>query len=724
MDTKQIAKLVAMFKSEAADHLANINQLLLQLERAAEGENQTEHLEEIFRAAHSLKGAARTVGFTQLESIAHQVESVLGSARDGQTQLTSKVCDVLYQALDMIQLILNSSQDGNEYKVDAESLLERLSRLQNGKPSSVPVPMEETASPRMFEAVAPAVVDETVRVNISKLETLMAQASELLIFKITAEQRLAELKKVRSDFKRQRKNWHNHSRYNGGSNAKIDAVWVSDFYSRLSEIEHRLTNDTLRLGMVIDNLQDSIRQTRMLPFSTLTGIFTRLVRDLSHQLGKDVTLNIEGAQIEVDKKILEEMRDPIMHLLGNAVDHAIEGAEERQQHGKPPRSQLRLIFRQTGNFVTITVEDDGRGLNLEAIKEAALRVGVVDESELAGLSEDEIIQLVLMHGVSTHQKVTHVSGRGVGLDVVRHKVESLHGQIEIHTQQGLGTRFDLQIPLTLATTRGLLVSVAGEVYVLPIASVGRIVMARARDIQTINGRETLSINGKPTALVRLAELLNLPTPPIDLDSVIKTVVLKSGEVQIAFIVDELVGEQEMVIKGLGKQLVRVPNIAGATLLGTGDVVLILNPSEIIRAAQGKTDSTSAGLLMVEDEANQTATILVVDDSITTRTLEKNILEAAGYHVVTAIDGTEALRYLQYNSCDLIVSDVQMPQMDGIELTRNIKNSSSLGHLPLILVTSLESQADRERGLSAGANAYIVKSGFDQTNLLATIRQLL
>lgn len=718
MDAKQISKLAVMFKTEAADHIANINQRLLQLERANEGEDQTEYLEEIFRAAHSLKGAARTVGFTQIENIAHHMESVLGSARTGQLRLNSRVCDVLYSALDTVQLILNSSMDGNEFPVEAHELLARLAKLHNGvSPSALPTMIDETN--KVAEALPMvASVDETIRVNINKLETLMAQASELLIFKITAEQRLADLKKMRSDFKRQRKNGHKNY------GLPQEGLWVSDFYSRLSELEHRLANDTVRLGMVINNLQEGIRQTRMLPFSTLNGVFTRIVRDLSHQLGKEVVLQIEGSQIEVDKKILEEMRDPIMHLLGNAVDHAIEFPEERQKLGKPLQSRIKLSLRQMGNFISVIVEDDGRGLDLEALKSAALRAGVIQESDLNALTENEIIQFALLHGISTHEQVTSVSGRGVGLDVVRHKVESLHGQIDIETQTGHGTRFSLLIPLTLATTRGLLISVSGETYVLPITAVVKIIMARARDIQTINGRETLSVNGKPIALVRLADLLDLPTPPIDPDAVIKTVILKSNEVQIAFIVDELVGEQEMVMKSLGRQLVRVPNIAGATLLGTGDVVLILNSTELIRLVQGKTNSTASSVLLVEEEAIHNATILVVDDSITTRTLEKNILEAAGYHVVTAMDGTEAMRYLQSYACDLVVSDVQMPQMDGIELTKTIKNSHVHGSLPVILVTSLDSQSDRERGLSAGANAYIVKSGFDQSNLLSTIKQLL
>jgi two-component system, chemotaxis family, sensor kinase CheA len=709
MDAAKLTKLVAMFKNEAVDHIAVINRELLAIERAPSDEAQNGRLEEIFRAAHSLKGAARTVGFSQVETLAHQLESVLGQARNGELELTSQVCDDLYRSLDAITNILQQSTE--------VEWLETVSR--NNGELEIAVPQSEPSNGKSGpRAVAAALNDETIRVNIGKLEDLMAQASELLIFKITAEQRLAELKQIRTGFRNQHKAYQKSQL----AHSDLNSTWLSELYARLAGLEHQLTNDTLQLGIVIDSVQDNIRQARMLPFDSIVGGFQRMVRDLAHQLGKDVVLEIEGEATEVDKKILEAVRDPIMHLLGNAIDHGIELPEERRYKQKPPQSRIRLTFRQVGNFMTITVEDDGRGLDLVAIRDTVTNAEAYSEHELAGMTEAEIAHLILLPGISTHHQVTHLSGRGVGLDVVRHKIESLHGQIEIQTQADLGTCFTLKVPLTLATAHGLLVKVADEIYVIPVSAVTKIVIAHKEDVQTINGRDVLSVNGVPTALVHLAEIVELPTNQIETGDLLRCVVLHTGEVQIAFVVDELVGEQELVLKSLGKQLAHVPNIAGATLLGTGDVVIILNPAEIIRAAQGK--SSRVPVVSRNQETETIHTILVVDDSITTRTLEKNILEAAGYHVVTAMNGLEALRYLQYNHCDLVVSDVQMPLMDGIELAQTVKKSATLNHLPLILVTSLEAQADRERGMTAGANAYIVKSGFDQDDLLSTIRQLL
>ena len=727
MDAKQLARLVEMFKTEAREHLAVLNRHLLTLERLTDSGEKAALLEEIFRAAHSLKGAARTVGFQQVETLAHDMEAVFGAARNGEIELNAHICDVLYATLDAIETLLNTAAAGSETPLDVSELTGRLEGALNGKAVKVLPSLSETPVAVEFAKPFPEPVsanpasEDTIRVNISKLEALMAQAGELLVFKISAEQRLADLKKLRKGLRRQRKDWRKHSHAQPEYWQRASHMMMGELLNELTTLEHSLANDTVRMNMVIDNLQDEIRQARMLPFSTITPGFERLVRDVAHQLGKNVVLHLRGEALEVDKKILEEVRDPIMHLIRNAVDHGIEMPEERGH--KPAPSILHLNFSQSGNFITITVKDDGRGIDLEAVKAAAIESGAISAADAARLSPSEIAHLILLPGLSTNSHITTISGRGVGLDVVRHQLESLHGQISIETIPGLGTTFQLIVPLTLATTHSLMVRIGEETYALPLASVVKIVTLRREDIHSINGREVISVNKQPVALVRLAELLKLPAPPVNLDSRIKAVLVRSAETQVAFVVDELVGEQEMVIKSLGKQLQRIRNITGATLLGNGEVMMILNPAELIRTAQGApTVQIFAAAPKEENLIEQT--ILVVDDSITTRTLEKNILEAAGYHVITAMDGAEALRFLHNNPCDLVVSDVQMPQMDGLELARAVKSSNTLNHLPLILVTSLESQTDRERGLAAGANAYIVKRGFDQADLLATIRQLI
>jgi two-component system chemotaxis sensor kinase CheA len=492
----------------------------------------------------------------------------------------------------------------------------------------------------------------------------------------------------------------------------------------LFALEKRYEGEILRLELATSNLQDGIRRVRMMPFDTVLGGFQRMVRDLARELGKDVVLDVQGAMIELDKKVLEEIRDPLMHLLRNAVGHGIEMPAERAEQGKPGRGTITLTVAHQGSLVSITVEDDGRGIDLQAIRRTALKAGVIGQEELDTLTDQGLMQLTLLPGISTSRQVTDLSGRGIGLDVVRQKVQDLQGRIDIESWPGRGTRFQLTVPVSLATARGLLARIMDEVYVLPLSSIQKIIMVTSDDVHTVEGREMIAVNGRQTALVPLATVLERPTLHSNPLDTAPAVVLQVGATQAAFVVDELLGEQEMIVKGLGAQLVHVRNVAGATLLGNGRVVMILNPAEMIRSIQRDGTRSLPAFAVPLPESTPMPTILVVDDSITTRTLEKNILEAAGYRVITAVDGIEAMGYLASDDCDLVVADVQMPRMNGFELTETIKGHEQFGHLPVILVTSLESQEDRSRGLTAGADAYIVKSAFDQEDLLSTIRQML
>lgn len=767
MDEKQRIALIAMFKSEAGDHLSAINRDLLAVERSSDGSERQVLLESIFRDAHSLKGAARAVGFTHIEAIAHNLESVFGAARRDQIELSSTVCDVLYEGLDTIAAALSASHGLEEAPVDIGDLVERLEMVRQGqipaspahKPISQPVkaPVLETPAgqekpatpPTMEKAPAapvtmphsdevPIMVDETIRVTISKIEALMAQAGELLVSKISAAQHLADLRELRLDMERIQKELSKHTvggrlAYEGSRESDRSAVmeFLAVYHSSLSTLckrvfalEKRFEGEILRLELATSNLQDGIRRVRMMPFDNVLGGFQRMVRDLARELGKDVVLNMQGATIELDKKVLEEIRDPLMHLLRNAIDHGIEMPAERQEQGKPQRGSVTLTVAHQGSLVSITVEDDGQGIDVQAIRRTALKAGLIGQDELDTLTDQDLMHMTLLPGVTTSRQVTDLSGRGIGLDVVRQKVQDLQGRIDIESWPGRGTRFRLTVPVSLATARGLLARIMDEVYVLPLSSIQKVVTVASDDVHTVAGREMIAVNGRQTALVPLATVLERPTLHSNPLDTAPAVVLQVGATQAAFVVDELLGEQEMIVKGLGAQLVHVRNVAGATLLGSGRVVMILNPAELIRSIQRDGTRSLPAFAAPLIESAPMPTILVVDDSITTRTLEKNILEAAGYWVITAVDGIEALGYLASDDCSLVVADVQMPRMNGFELTRAIKEHEQFGHLPVILVTSLESQEDRSQGLTAGADAYIVKSAFDQEDLLSTIRQML
>jgi two-component system chemotaxis sensor kinase CheA len=584
-------------------------------------------------------------------------------------------------------------------------------------------------------------------VSVNKLDALMNQFGELLGAKIRAERRLTEVREMQIFVAEWQKDWQGlRSQYNrlvrnGHSVMPAlngygkDVAALLDFVAQTQEqlrafnvqsntLYRQLSNDTMRLSLVIDELQEEIKRVRMLPLHTITAAFGRMVRDLAREQNKRISLTIRGGEIELDKRVLEQIKDPLIHLLRNAVDHGLETLEERRQVGKPGEGRITLSASQHGNNVVITVGDNGNGLDLSAIRQAAVRRGILSRSEAERLSDEEAKTLVFNSGLSTSEIITDISGRGVGLDVVRQNIEELHGTLDVSFEPGQGTTFTMTLPLTLASSRGLLVKVGEQVFALPHSTVERMLHIKRDDVARVEGQEAITYQGKPVALAWLADLLELPSGSLQTDH-LTVVIVGVAEKRLGLIVDELVGEQEIVMKSLGKQLARVGGVAGATVLGSGQVILVLHTADLVKLA-ARTRSRTRTLAEDGHYTKQTKrkTILVVDDSITTRTLEKNILEAAGYRVKLATDGQEALGTLASDGLpNLIISDINMPRLDGFGLAGRVKQDKRYTDIPVILVTSLDSPADKARGIEAGADAYIVKSSFDQGNLLETIEQL-
>ncbi len=494
--------------------------------------------------------------------------------------------------------------------------------------------------------------------------------------------------------------------------------------AEMNNLLRRFASDYGRLALLTDDLQDGVRRVRMLPIATIFDLFPRMVRDLAREQGKEVALHIVGADTEVDRQVLETMKDPLIHLLRNAMDHGIEPPDRREAAGKPRRGTVRLQAAQNGNTIVLEVADDGAGIDLEAVRRAAIARGLLTAQEAAGLSDRETVQLIFRSGLSTLPQVTDLSGRGVGLDVVRENLKRLHGIVKVDTAPGQGTTFTLTLPLTMATSHVLLVEVAGQMVAVPTTTVERILRVDATSVGSIEGKPAIRANGQSLPLVSLAQVLELPRAkaPLVADQKIPVVVLGVVERRMAFRVDGLQGTQEVVIKSLGRQLSQARNVAGATILGTGQVVMILNVADLIKSAQ--IGPAVAAPSPVETREVARRPVLVVDDSITTRTLEKNILENAGYQVLVAADGEEAWALVQGEPLDAVVADISMPRMDGFVLTEKIKGDERFQDLPVVLVTSLESPQDRIRGLEAGADAYITKSTFDQRELLETIERLI
>ena len=582
---------------------------------------------------------------------------------------------------------------------------------------------------------------ESVRVAVDKLDALLTQAGELAVTHLRVRQRQSELRSLRDEVDAARREWRNTRglraslRRAGRPSRQLEAMLhvveqaeqsSVALLQRIDELSVQLGRDTAQLGLVTRAVESEVMAVRLLPIATVSTLLERTLRDLIRSTGKEVQLIVEGADTEIDRKILELVRDPLMHLLRNAVDHGIEPPDVRVASGKPRVGTARLGAALHGGFVEIEMSDDGAGLDAGTLRASAVRKGLLSEDQASAMDDAAVMDIIFQPGFSTRTSVTELSGRGVGLDVVRQHIQQLNGQVWVTSQPGSGTHFTLRVPLTLATTRAVLVEDSGQLLALPIGLIERSARVREQHIASFENRRAVTVEGRPVPVVELASVLERPSHAArQPDEWRPLVILQQGERRLAILADKLVGEQEIVVKHLGWPLRHVPNVSGAAVLGSGETVVILNPSDLLhngtRLASAAPRSANANLAVTPRHVSR---VLAVDDSLTTRTLMRSILEAAGYDVSVAADGLAALALLQGQSFDLVVSDVEMPRMNGFELTEAIRRDERMRQTPVILVTSLGGADHRERGVTAGADAYIVKAAFDQGQLLDAVSRLL
>ncbi len=584
--------------------------------------------------------------------------------------------------------------------------------------------------------------DETVRVAISKLDALMAQVGEIQVTRVSTLRRLNEIGASLDLFESWEAEWtrmrsecrqilqRGLSEDEETPDALTEVPRKLPGFLRNSEgrlrlalnqmnaLKRNVRADSRRMAQVVADLQDEVRRIRMLPIATVFQTLPRMVRDLSRELGKEVELEITGGENEMDRSVIEQIGGPLVHLLRNCVDHGLETPDVREAAGKPRKGSLLLSASQRGGSILIEMSDDGAGIDAAKVKASAVKKGVITAEAAATMTEREAIWLIFRSGVSTRGAVTEISGRGVGMDAVREIVERLNGIIDIETQVGKGTRFLITLPLTVATTLSLMVRTGGLVFALPVANVIRVIRVKPEQIGSASGRAVLHVDGRHLALVSLADTLGLKSETAVSSSYL-AIIVGFVEERMAFIVDSVLSTQEVMSKNLPKPLFKVPYIGGATILGTGEVVIILNAADLTRGTQAVGFAAP-----VADTAKKAPSVLVVDDSITVRTMEKTIIEGAGYNVSLANDGVDAWELMQKAHFDIVITDVNMPRMDGFELTRKVRTDARLKDTPVVLVTSLASPEDREKGITAGADAHIIKSMFEQEKLLDTIRSLI
>jgi two-component system chemotaxis sensor kinase CheA len=749
-----LERLLTTFQGEAEEHVKAMRAGLLELEKMPTPETQAQMVEAVFREAHSLKGAARAVEMAEIETVCQSLESLMAALKRKEIEVSSVLVDILHEGVDAVDhfLSLAGTPEPQAEIVKVDRIVEILERAARGAP---PEPARETKSVDLGSAERP-VSQEAVRISVAKLDSLLLQAEELLPEKLSLVERAAKVRQISMTLGTWKREWtkvlpslrllQRRFQTNGEGSVPAEAAsknhgdirlmefldWSNNVVrtaeSQIEELTKSLDQDRRSLSGKVDNLLGDMKKTLMLPFSWVLEIFPRLVRDLSRDRGKEVDLILQGADLEIDKRVLEVIKDPLIHLVRNSIDHGIEKPEERLRKGKPSRGTIRIAvsYRDSAQ-VEVSVADDGAGIDSQKIFDRALNLGLVSAEEAARPDDERASSLVFESGLSTSPMITDLSGRGIGLAIVREKIESLNGILRLETSPGGGTAFRLLLPLTLATFRGTLVCVGEYPFIFPSINIERVERVPARKIKTAENRETIEVDGRAVSLVRLGSVLGLSEKNAahDFGDYVFVVIVGAADKRIAFLVDQVLQEQEVLIKSLGKQLPRVRNVAGATILGTGKIVPVLNVTDLMKSALTASASVErSARATAERPVAEKKSVLVVEDSITARTLLKSILESAGYDVKTAVDGVDGFTQLRAGSFDIVVSDVDMPRMGGFDLTARIRSDKKLAELPVVLVTALHSREDRERGMDVGANAYIVKSSFDQTNLLEVIGRLL
>lgn len=741
-----LAELRKAFSQEAEEHLQTIASGLVEIEKGNAPSDRQAVMESVYRAAHSLKGAARSVNLTGIATLCQSMENVFAALKRGVMTPRAEDFDVLQRAVDRMAEMLAAPVGGPE--PDPIALAGELDRLAPPAPAPPrPTPATDLplgpAAPHTPKAgtadgpaAAPPAAADTIRIATAKLDAILLQAEELISVKLAAEQRIAELAETLATLEAW-KTEHEQGGTGTGCPAygpapaarsaafEGDRARLRELHTRLRALLTALRADRRATGVLVDQLLDDTKTVLMLPFSNLFQALPRMVRDLAREQGKEVDLVLSGGETEIDKRILERMKDPLIHLLRNCVDHGLEPADVRRTRNKRPAGTIAVhVSPAEGNRVLIRVSDDGAGIDTARLRQAAVRNGVLSTAEAEALDEEAARALMFRSGVSTSARVTDLSGRGLGMAIVKEAVDKMGGTVVSDTTPGQGTTFRIALPLTLATFHGLMLQEYGGLFGIPTSNVEHALRVRKEDVRSVENRETIQVDGAPVALMRLGQALGMAPSRESADPrpFLSVVVLACGSQRMAFAVDRLLHEQEILLKGLGRQLVRVRNIAGATVLGSGKVVPVLNVADLFKSAVMAASPSVVTRAPAAPAPRKS--LLVVEDSITSRMLLKSILASAGFDVQTVVDGVEAWDALQERTFDAVVSDIEMPRLNGFDLTARIRGDAKLAELPVVLVTSLESKPDRERGIEVGANAYIVKSSFEQSNLLDVVRRLI
>lgn len=720
--------------AEIEQQIQSLEQDLLELERDPD---DFERVRAVFRVFHTLKGAASAAGVPAIERLCHAVENRLVPIRDRKSRVSGTDADLMLAVADLLGTTLTSLRDGGEPEPAPLVEMQRRILAAGDSPVQVPerAPSAATPAPARPTPSSPATPSarnsprSNVRLEAERLDALYGEISDLLVSGSRLQPALRDLRELHDRWSNWAMSWRQLStrmRRQDGEAITADRRLLGELDEQLRQlvrdstaVERRFDGDVRAVSGVHERLSRSVHQLRLDPFSSACESLPRVVRDLTADGIKQVNLEIDGGSVTADRAILEALRDPLVQLLRNAIDHGIEPVSERVSRGKPGVGSIRVAASIQLDRLMVEVSDDGSGIDVAALRAAAARHGIElgdDDRAVAGV-------LLGMQGVSSRSEATATSGRGVGLDIVRTSVTRLGGVVSVSWSAGRGTTFTIDLPVSLASQRSLVVQVGSHPVAIPVRFVDRLMRVRVDELDELQGRQVVPTEAGVVPVVSLAELLGPPYSAAPVGGSISLIVSSTNEYRVALAVDALVEERELVIRLLDGERQDVGFAGGMTQLPDGSIAPVLRmPTLLAAAISGNTAPVRHAAGAQAEVARRR--IVVVDDSITTRTLEQALLEAAGYEVYSAVDGAEAWRLLQERGADLVVADVEMPRMDGFALCEAIRASPRFRELPVILVTARESQEDLARGLEAGANAYLGKSSFDQGQLLDLIAELL
>jgi two-component system chemotaxis sensor kinase CheA len=749
---------IGKFTQEARELIQKLNDGLIELEKDPE---RHEIIKEIMRIAHTLKGSSKLMRFNNVSLLSHKMEDLFIGVQEGRLSMTGDIIEILFTSTDFLSRCIESILQGEGDAIEITTICDGLDRAARGEeispilsqlqlkekafslieiptPPPSPVPGDKgpdlikekdagsflTSLPKKTESKPK--VKETIRVGVDRLDNAVRLVGEIAVSHRKSDHTLSVLKDLHRTARKHAKQLQYTFQKNGhGVREEAKKELFSESLQILKGIEgifKESRDEVAMMDIVINELYDDVLKMRMLPLSTVFDTFPRAVRDMAKYFKKKITLRITGEETTLDKKIIEKLSGPLIHILRNCVDHGIETPEERLEQGKPATGVVAINASQKSGHIEITITDDGRGVQTEKLKQRLIKREIITEERAQTLEDGDLINMIFLPGVSTSEIITDISGRGLGMEIVKADIEQLKGSVSFSSKQGQGTRCVLTLPMTLTTLRSLIILSQNKQFAIPINSIEETLQIPSQDFIQVVDHQAIRLRNQIIYVIDLADVLGLPKKGVRHWEQVFILIARSGEKRVGLIVDEILDEQDVVVKQLPAHMQKVKTIAGATISSDNTIILILHIPEIVSLVKHATGQFQDGKYMLQDVTRPR--ILVVEDSLNTGEIEKMILETYGYEVDIAKDGVDALEHLEKSTYDLIVTDIEMPRMDGFTLTERLRSMPKYAEIPIILVTSLERESDKKRGIQVGADAYIMKGDFEQKSLIETVKSLI